>query len=48
MNKDTTTIRIQKTTSELLKAVAARRGRRETMDQILMELIEQYIRNKNA
>ena len=48
MQSDTTTIRVRKSTAELLKAVAKRRDRRETMEQVILELIEQYVRNTNA
>ncbi len=48
MKQDTTTIRLRKTTAELLKAVAKRRDRRETMEQVILELVDQYVRKMNA
>ena len=42
MNK-MTTIKVRKSTTDLLKAIAGSRGRRESMEQVILELIERYI-----
>lgn len=41
-----TTIKVRKATTELLKAIASQRGRRESMEQVILELVERYIRNE--
>ena len=41
-----TTIKVRKATTELLKTIAAQRGRRESMEQVILELVERYIRNE--
>lgn len=38
-----TTIKVRKSTTELLKAVAKSRGRRESMEQVILELVERYV-----
>ena len=38
-----TTIKVRKSTTELLKAVALQRARRETMEQIILELVDRYM-----
>jgi hypothetical protein len=38
-----TTVKVRKTTSELLKEVALQRGRRETMEQVILELVYRYL-----
>lgn len=42
-----TTIKVRKATTELLKAIAAQRGRRESMEQVILELVERYVRNES-
>lgn len=42
-----TTIKVRKTTTELLKAISEQRGRRESMEQVILELVERYIRNES-
>lgn len=37
-----TTIKVRKMTASLLKAIAKQRGRRESMEQVILELIERY------
>lgn len=41
-----TTIKVRKATTELLKTIATQRGRRESMEQVILELVERYIRNE--
>jgi hypothetical protein len=41
-----TTIKVRKATTELLKTIAAQRGRRESMEQVILELVERYLRNE--
>ena len=48
MKKEKTTIRVQKTTIEQLRVIAQRRGRCESMDQIILELVDNYVRAQNA
>lgn len=42
MNNDTTTIKVRKTTAEKLKQISSIRGRRESMEQVILELIEKH------
>ena len=47
--EEITTIKVRKATTALLKAVSKQRGRRESMEQVILELIDQYIkRGSNA
>ena len=39
-----TTIKVRKTTSTLLKAIAKQRGRRESMEQVILELVDRYVK----
>jgi hypothetical protein len=41
-----TTIKIQKTTTELLKKISLIRGRRESQEQVILELLDFYNENK--
>jgi hypothetical protein len=43
---DVTTIKVRKDTTELLKAIAKQRGRRESMEQVILELVERYVREE--
>lgn len=43
MEQEVTTIKVRKTTTELLKAIAKQRGRRETQEQVILELVERYV-----
>lgn len=43
-----TTIKLRKSTAELIKDIAVLRGRRETYEQVVQELIEYYLKNCNA
>lgn len=45
MKEQVTTIKVRRQTVELLKMLAARRGRRESMEQVVLELIEQYVKS---
>lgn len=45
---DITTIKVRKSTAKLLKEVSAIRGRRETMEQVILELVDQFIKSANA
>lgn len=42
MNNDKTTVKVRKSTAELLRQIASARGRRETMEQVILELIDTY------
>lgn len=42
-----TTIKVRKTTTELLKAISEQRGRRESMEQVILELIDRYVKNES-
>lgn len=44
--EEITTIKVRKTTTSLLKAIAKQRGRRESMEQVILELIERYVHGK--
>lgn len=39
-----TTVRLRKSTVVLLKAIATNRGRRESMEQVILELVAKYAR----
>ena len=41
--EETTTIKVRKSTTVLLKAVAKQRGRRESMEQVILELVDRYV-----
>lgn len=43
-----TTIKVRKTTVNLLKQVAKQRGRRETQEQVILELLDRYIKEEIA
>lgn len=43
MSVEVTTVKVRKTTVELLKAIANKRGRRESLEQVILELVEKYI-----
>lgn len=43
---DVTTIKVRKSTAELLKVIAKERGRRESMEQIILELVDRYNNGK--
>ena len=40
-----TTIKVRKSTTALLKAVSSSRGRRESLEQIILELLDQYVKS---
>ena len=42
-----TTIKVRKSTTALLKKLAERRGRRESQEQIILELIDTYLKVLN-
>ena len=44
--EEITTIKVRKTTTSLLKAIAKQRGRRESMEQVILELVERYVHGK--
>ena len=44
----TTTIKVRKETTVLLKAIAKQRGRRESMEQVILELVDRYIKADNV
>ena len=39
-----TTVKIRKTTRDLLKQVARQRHRRESLEQVILELLDQYVK----
>lgn len=43
---EATTIKVRKETTELLKAIAKQRGRRESMEQIVLELVHRYVKEE--
>lgn len=42
-----TTIKVRKSTTTLLKKISERRGRRESQEQVILELIDAYLRATN-
>ena len=40
---DVTAVKVRKSTVALLKTIAETRGRRESMEQVILELIELYM-----
>jgi hypothetical protein len=44
-SENITTIKVRKSTTQLLKKVAAHRGRRETMEQVILELVDRYTKS---
>ena len=44
---DTTTMRIRTSTKAMLKRIAEVRGRNETQEQVILELIHQYTKALN-
>lgn len=46
MKNDVTTIKVRKSTTDLLKVVSEKRGRRESMEQVILELVERYLDGK--
>lgn len=44
--EEITTIKVRKTTTSLLKAIAKQRGRRESMEQVILELVDRYVHGK--
>ncbi len=47
MENAITSIKVHKETVVLLKAVAQVRGRRESMEQVILELIDRYTKGLN-
>lgn len=45
---DITTIKVRKSTTTLLKAIAKQRGRRESMEQVILELVERYVKGETS
>lgn len=43
MSVEVTTVKVRKTTVELLKEISDKRGRRESLEQVILELVEKYI-----
>lgn len=48
MKEQITTIKVRRQTVALLKAVAASRGRRESLEQVILELLDKYTKAQNA
>ena len=46
--QEKTTIKVRKTTINMLKAIAQRRGRCESLEQVVLELIDSYTKTQNA
>ena len=42
-HNDVTAVKVRKSTVALLKTIAETRGRRESMEQVILELIELYM-----
>ena len=47
MEKTITSIKVHKDTVVLLKTVAQVRGRRESMEQVILELLDKYTKGLN-
>lgn len=45
---DITTVKVRKSTANLLKEVSLLRGRRETHEQVILELIERFLKEENG
>ena len=43
-----TTVKLHKSTATLLKQISEIRGRRESYEQVIQELIERYMKDLNA
>lgn len=43
-----TTIKVRRTTTKKLKEIAVDRGRRETMEQVILELVSRYLKDENG
>ena len=43
-----TTIKVRKSTTTALKLIADSRGRRESMEQVILELVERYLKDKSG
>ena len=48
MKEQITTIKVRRQTVALLKVVAANRGRRESLEQVILELLDNYTKAQNA
>lgn len=48
MKEQVTTIKVRQQTVALLKAIAANRGRRESLEQVVLELVDQYVRTQHG
>ena len=46
VHMDVTTIKVRKDTTELLKAISRQRGRRESMEQVILELVDRYVKDE--
>lgn len=46
--EDITTIKVRKSTIVLLKEIAAHRCRRESMEQVILELIDRYLKEEDV
>lgn len=42
MSDEITTMKVRKSTTVLLRTIAKHRGRRESLEQVVLELIDQY------
>ena len=45
---DITTIKVRKSTTKMLKQISIIRGRRESHEQVILELVERYLKEENA
>ena len=43
-----TTIKVRKSTTQLIKKISELRGRRETQEQVILELIDCYLRARDV
>ena len=48
MNEQTTTIKLINVTADLLKLIAKQRCRRESMEQVILELVDRYVKETNV
>lgn len=45
MEDKVTTVKLRVSTKVLLKAIAQSRGRRESMEQVILELVDRYVKD---
>ncbi len=45
---EVTTIKVRKSTTKILKEISIVRGRRESMEQVILELAERFLRDESG